>query len=124
MALSKVIFATVLADAAATGGLATMDRRGSEGQVLADLVEVAPEDPLPGAAAGVRRGAVEDAARADDAAPSMVCQTRPYRDTPSIDNGLRADAGLFPRLDRLNEVAHQCRTGGGERSRSFAMRSR
>jgi hypothetical protein len=66
-------------------------RDGSIGYVLADFVEVAPQDLSPTAPQ-----------------PSPVCDIRVYRNERFTGNELRADADFFPSLDRLNGFAADC----------------
>jgi hypothetical protein len=85
-------------------------RDGSEGYVLADFVEVAPQDlfppakPRPATRAVRPRGA--PAAPAPQIAPA--CDIRIYRNDRYSGNELRADADFFPSLDRLNQFAKDC----------------
>jgi hypothetical protein len=101
---------------------------GKSGFVLADFVELAPEDlfpparPSPAHARALRpvqpRGAAVRMAGAaaaatiaeDTAAPqlSATCDIRIYRNTRFIGTELRADADFFPFLDRLNDFATDC----------------
>jgi hypothetical protein len=92
-------------------------RNGSIGYVLADFVEIAPEDlfptaePQPAAAAPTprRRTAKKRRRRAAAAPqPSSVCDIRIYRNDSFTGNELRADVAFFPSLDRLNEFAADC----------------
>jgi hypothetical protein len=71
-------------------------RDGSEGYVLADFVEVAPQDLFPAAEP-------RPAAQA-----SQACDIRVYRNDRYAGNELRADADFFPSLDRLNQLAKDC----------------
>jgi hypothetical protein len=94
-------------------------RGGSVGYVLADFVEVAPQDLFPAteprsrARATPRRRRVPAAtprARAAAAAPqvSPACDIRIYRNDRYTGNELRADFDFFTSLDRLNRFAADC----------------
>lgn len=94
-------------------------RDGSIGYVLADFVEVAPQDLFPPAAP--RRVARRSPARAATprgpaAAPvpaptpqaSPACDIRIYRNDRYVGSELRADVDFFPFLDRLGQFAAEC----------------
>lgn len=84
-------------------------RDGSEGYVLADFVETAPEDLFPSAPVEAAAGREAEAgAELEEAAASDVCDIRLYRNSRFIGNELRADFDFFPCLDRLNEFAVDC----------------
>jgi hypothetical protein len=110
-------------------------RDGDEGYVLADFIEIAPEDLFPSPEAGLAAvealaaaaeiaaapraraepgGAVEPMAGAPavepfaPAVPTPSCDLRLYRNTRFIGKELRADFDFFPCLDRLNSIAVAC----------------
>jgi hypothetical protein len=85
-------------------------RDGSVGYVLADFVEVAPQDlfptpePKPASRPARRRRRVAPAALQ----ASTACDIRIYRNDRYAGNELRADVDFFPSLDRLNQLAADC----------------
>jgi hypothetical protein len=97
-------------------------RNGSVGYVLADFIEVAPQDlfpmaePRPPARAATPRGRAAPAARAARRRraavavpqPFPACDIRIYRNERFTGNELRADIDFFPLLDRLNGFAADC----------------
>jgi hypothetical protein len=97
-------------------------RDGSVGYVLADFVEVAPQDlfptpePQPAARAATTRRRAAPVARAETPRgpaaaapqPSPACEIRIYRNDRFTGNELRADTDFFTSLDRLNQFAAAC----------------
>ena len=79
-------------------------RDGTEGFVLADFVELAPETLFPESLDDGGAGERE----VDVSTPSDVCDIRRYRNDRFIGNELRADFDFFRCLDQLNQFATEC----------------